>query len=612
MEHLRQAAGESKTFGEFVVNALDEFYKDVVEKVANSEETKSREGYSRELIFFGCMQFVTPALTRTMVRRAHGRVGRLPDWIVEQLVAEHLLVSDQRGGEWWYELAHDRLVEPVSRRKDRTVNRLLYAADLLEKMLYKAREDQGGNLKDYFPSHGELLHLCRPFLLQAGIFQDEAEFVFRASLRESSRQAQEWSQKLYKEYPPRVRLEILGEALTSELADVRRHTAELLGRDPVVELLPELARLATEDGDVGVRRAAAESLARLDGERDGGELTAKLFDEVIGKLRVTEYQANAEAALSHICIAANRRGRAPVFEDRFRKVRRLRRVKIRGRAFALQLWEGLPILLCIVIPAGFFAAASAGVFKLFPSFFGWALTQDTTNPGPGAFQGLTAGVIWAGLIVLGLTLYYIISEREHDPRPYRSQTYAILVGAASGFIGSSIIVLVVAAVFSGLVLEQIGWVMPGRDRFSLEFWLDPFVNTRYALPYLITGSGLGVGMALTTNRLRTSKPWLDFKEGQAQLTTFKQLCEVVWDIMKILWRHFWPVPVMLLLTGGLACLVPEVMPEGNRIRSGVMGLATGLAGDCATQAVGAYFGIVGMGLGIVIVRWGFNLKPRKI
>ncbi len=634
MEHLEQAAGESGTFKEFVVNALDEFYNRIVEDVANSEETNTHGGYSQELIFFGCMQFVTPALTRMRIRLVNGRVGRLPEWIVHQLVTKHLLVSELSGGERWYELAHDRLVEPVNKRKDHEVNKLLTAADLLEKTLGRKIEEQGDNLKGYFDKHEEILRVCEPFLAQAGIFQNEAEFIFRASLRDSVWEAQRWSQKLCKEYPPEVRREILREALESEWPEVRLHTAELLGRDPVNELLPEsarratdellpeLARLATEDEeDAGVRRAAAESLARLDAKSHDGELMQKLFGDVFNKLHKPASQSKAEAALSRIYIAAKWRGNAPIFETYFRDVSRLRRAKIRLRAFATQLWEGFPILLCLVIPAGFFAAVAAAAFKWLPSLFGWALTQDTANAGPGIFQGLTAGIIWAGGIVLGLTVYYIVSEREQASNSNLSKFYAIMVGTASGFIGSFIIVLVVVSVFNETVLQNIGWIMSNHKRFSQDFWLDLIFNTRYAWPYLITGSGLGVGMALTTNQLRTDKEWEKFKDEQEQPTTFKELMEVIWGIMKILIKHFWPVPAMLLIAGVLAFFVPEVMPDGqclkaisgeNCLRSGAGGIAEGLAGDTATQAVGAFFGIVGMGLGIVIVKTGFNLKPRRI
>jgi DNA-binding winged helix-turn-helix (wHTH) protein len=412
-EHLRQAAGEGKTFKEFVVNALDEFYNDVVEKVANSSETRENGGSSEELIRFGCMQFVTPASTRIMVRRTpQGRTGRLPDWIVKQLEKYYLLRCEERGGERWYELAHDRLVQPVIRQRDGRVDSLLYAIDLLEKMLSKALDENGGNLKEYFVEHRDMLRACQPFRRQVDLFPEEAEFIFRASLVDSLRRALVWSRRLGKDHPG-LRLKVLREALKSEQPVVRHHAAELLGKDPVDELLPELARLAIED-DSSVRRAAAESLARLDAKQHDDEIMGKLFAGVFHELHNPASQSKAEAALAHIRIAAAWRGKAPIFDTHFRNINILRRFKIRGRAFAQQLWDGLPILLCIVIPAGAFAAIAAAVFKLLPGFFGWALTQTEANAGPGFFQGFIAGMIWAGLIVLGLTEYYIVSEREYE------------------------------------------------------------------------------------------------------------------------------------------------------------------------------------------------------
>jgi len=663
-EHLHDAAGESKKFSEFVTNALDDFYNDVVRKVAQSPETDANGKYAEELIFFGCMQFVSPELTRNPLPHEGEHVGRLPDWIARQLADEHLLVKRDLGGKLWYELAHDRLVEPVSRRKDRNVTSLLYAADLLDKVLRQARTENGGSLKNYFEAHQEIVSECRPFLEEAGIRKNEMELILRSSLAESLNDAEKWSQKLGKE-DSLLRLQVLREALRfnrdqeraeqqerwqqngqrvhqnqeQQLAEqqhreqerqVRRNAAELLRKDPLDELLPELVRLALNDDNAEVRQVAAESLAGLDASKLHSRRISTLFDEVISKLHDPGSQSRAEAALSRIRIAAYRRGNGPIFRTCFQKVSLLQRIRIRTQAFALQLWEGLPILLCIVIPAGLFAAVSAAFYKLLPSWFGWALTQSEANAGPGFFQGFTAGVIWAGLIVLGLTIYYVVTAREPDSNPARSMAYATAVGAACGFAGSFIIVAVIAAVFNPMVLENMGWVMPGRRRFSWGFLSDLFLTTRYAWAYLIMGAGLGVGMALTIHRLRSARDWNDFKEAQSSPTTFKQAREILGGIIGILNkpRHIWPLPTLLLLTGCLAFFVVHleqfpitIVNEGSvggfvpgivSIRSGRFGLGTGLVGDITTQGVGAYFGIVGMGFGIIICNSGFNLKPRKI
>jgi HEAT repeats len=624
MKHLQEAAGES-TFREFVVNALDEFYEDVVRKVADSEVTEANGGYTEESIFFGCMQFISPDQTRTTIPVVDQRVGRLPYWIVRQLAENHLLT--ELGGRTWYQLAHDRLVDAISRRKDKKVDALLYAADLLEKVLRKALAKNGHSLKDYFESHPEIVTECHQFLVEEGIYKNEAEFIFRSSLVASLQEAREWSKTLAQKHP-QLRIDVLREALKSDRQEVRRNASILLGADPVNDLLPELVRLAIDDDDAEVQEAAAESLAGLDTTKLDPEITKTLFDGVISKLQDPESQSRAEAALSRISIGAYRLRNGPIVKACFRNVSRMRRVRIRARAVRLQLWEALPILLCIVIPAGAFAAFSAAFYKMLPSLFGWALAQKEANAGPGFYQGFSAGVIWAGLIVLGLTVYYIISAREHHSNSNRSLLQATVTGTASGLLGSLIIILVIGAVFDQKVLENIGWILPGRARFSRDFLKDLFWTTRFAWPYLITGGGLGMGMAITIHRLRTDSEWNDFKKRQPALTTFKQTHEAIRGIMEILNKpkNFWPLPTLLLLAGLAAFFVPAVQPRQAvnfnevkvpceiqgvvNIRAGRIGLLQGLIGDVTTQAVGAYFGIVGMGLGIVMVKGGLNLRAR--
>jgi hypothetical protein len=159
-------------------------------------------------------------------------------------------------------LAHDHLVKPVVRQRDHRVNGLLYAADQMEKALRKALDENGNTLSDYFVEHRDILRACQRFRRQIGLLQDDAEveFIFRASLVDSLRRAHVWWCGL-RDYP-QMRLGVLREALDSKLPTVRRHTAALVGRAPIAELVPKLAQVVIEDEDVSVRRAAAESLAR--------------------------------------------------------------------------------------------------------------------------------------------------------------------------------------------------------------------------------------------------------------------------------------------------------------------------------------------------------------
>ncbi|MCA1619530.1 MAG: winged helix-turn-helix domain-containing protein [Acidobacteria bacterium] len=285
---------------------------------------------------------------------------------------------------------------------------------------------------------------------------------------------------------------------------------------------------------------------------------------------------------------------------------------------------------CVILTA-VFAMISAAVFKAVPGAFGLALTQASASAGMGAFQGATAGVIWAGTIILGLTWYDVrrgirrapsdssrgAEGREQGGRmsgfwdAFKSSLrppFSLVVGALCGFVSSLVIILVVTSVFEVRSIEFIGWIRPGRERFSLKFLQDLFINTRFAWPYLITGASLGVGMAMTRNGLLASARWSEFLERQGRIVGGKHALAVSRDIMPIVARYALPLLVIQVLGGVLAFFVPEAGPGANVFRAGTMGLAAGLSCDCATQVFGAFFGIVGMGLGVVIDRWGLHLE----
>ena len=63
-------------------------------------------------------RLITPAGTRGQVQRGEGKTGELGkeldnDTEVAALVASHLIRGEQRAGATWYELSHDRLIQPV-------------------------------------------------------------------------------------------------------------------------------------------------------------------------------------------------------------------------------------------------------------------------------------------------------------------------------------------------------------------------------------------------------------------------------------------------------------------------------------------------------------------
>ncbi|MCD4738844.1 MAG: hypothetical protein K8R89_06255 [Anaerolineae bacterium] len=88
--------------------ALVGFYADAVAQVI--VETPVRE---RELRRWATKQLIAPMQTRGLALRGPEETVGLPNAAVDILAARHLIHSDVRAGARWYELVHDRLIDPI-------------------------------------------------------------------------------------------------------------------------------------------------------------------------------------------------------------------------------------------------------------------------------------------------------------------------------------------------------------------------------------------------------------------------------------------------------------------------------------------------------------------
>ena len=98
-----------------IENALEDFYVNIIFEV--SRET----GASEEDIREWCEEFlITSTGTRSMV---HGEMGKtaLTNQLLPMLSKYNLIRREYRAGAAWYELTHDRLIEPIL-----TANRRFY------------------------------------------------------------------------------------------------------------------------------------------------------------------------------------------------------------------------------------------------------------------------------------------------------------------------------------------------------------------------------------------------------------------------------------------------------------------------------------------------------
>jgi hypothetical protein len=602
MEHLTLAAGPGRGFGDFVANALVEFYEETIRGVARES------GYPAELIRLGCMKFVHTAGARLTIQRENGqsidegRTGRLPNRVVEQLESRHLVRAEQRGGERWYELSHDLLADPVSRGRDHRASQLLAATDLLATMLTRLRAENGGALRNVFAAHDDLLRECKPFLGQPGLFQDESEFLLRSSLATGT-DARDWSERVRQDFPE-VHRAVLAEALASERGAVRSGACRVLGRSDVPALDDELVRLGMEDEDRGVRRAAAEALAR----RDRPELLAA----VAAAVRTDASRRAAIRALAEVSLHGGREGeRGAAFERVLRDLPLRRRSVVRLLAVGRRMAEFVPVAPYLVIPATLLSAAAAAAFKWLPAHFNWALCQASGSWAMGVFHGATAGVLWAGCISFALALHRFVFERPGTPRSILRPFLALLFGGVGGCISGLAVTFIVVGVYEMNSLVEMGWLNDASalsSRIDGALLHDLFVRTRFGWAYAITGFSLGVGMAMISNGLAASGQLAAFLDEQTGIDTLAQARRILGGLTRLVLRYGWCLAATLAL-GGLGAAL--ILRPGEHALEAKRGVALGTAMDCGSQLVGGLAALVGMGLGIVVMHYGVRVAPRR-
>ncbi len=88
--------------------ALANFYQDAIK--ASIHNTKIRE----RLVRNWCEQvLITPMKTRGTVYRGKEHTSGIPNEVIDVLESNHLIRAEYRAGARWYELTHDRFIEPI-------------------------------------------------------------------------------------------------------------------------------------------------------------------------------------------------------------------------------------------------------------------------------------------------------------------------------------------------------------------------------------------------------------------------------------------------------------------------------------------------------------------
>ncbi len=603
LKHLNEISQSvaGTQFSTFVKSALEIFYNDCVVEVANSRITESNGGFSPELIKFGCMKFVTRDGTRVPVQEYNSRTGRLPSWIVKQLVDRYLLRIESAGNERWYELSHDLLAETISREIDYRVDNLLYAAEMLENQLKKHKDTDHQGIDNLFPSLPDTLTACQPFQKQPGLFEDEAEFVLRISLA-TGIDLVAWSQRVQADHPG-VMQHVLDCAMNCDDASVRSHVAEVSASISDDQTNERLLELICKDLSPKVRRSTAISILKLGRQ------------EIFGDLIDSVQKAQGAEQLPFIRAISLLRAIAdvkldPEYEKCYRQLPMSIRTLVRTRAWGQRFYDCMPVLSGVFLPAALFSAVVAGLFKTLPAGFGYALAQDTPGVGKGLFHGIVAGVLWGGLIPTGLMLYRMVfwrcGQRASTLRPLGT----LVAGLISGFISSCIVTASILGVYSSETLRTMGWVdtYDENRHGTLIFFKELFWTTRMGWSEMILGTALGLGFALVANRIKAKREFDDLVKEKQAMSKLQEVCDRIQELTGIVLPNAWPLILTQIPAIFMVWLI--VIPGEHALVSSQWVFLSAL-GDAATQAVGAIAATIGSCFGLLIIYRGIYLEPRQ-
>lgn len=552
--------------------------------------------------------------------------------LIDQLIADRLLIIERTDdGKVVVSIAHEamlgswaRLAEWVALHRENLKIRGQVSADA-------QRWIENNRNPDYLYAAGSPLEKAKAAMSANFLADEEVEFVklssakadeqrFVASLATGKGIAQVSSD--LRETCPELRLDVLRDALQSPDATVRGNAAALAGDGHEDSLGQQLVDLVINEEVAPVRRVASRSLIELN--------KPELFDRVVQSLSSKHDSPELWRAAAELRIAADETKNPSTFETAFEKLDRRSRSRIKSEAARLRLKRGAPLLALVLAPAILFACVAASAFKWLPGLFNFALCQATPNAAMGVFHAITASVIWGGSITFAVALYFVVFGRQSAPRSFVQPTGAIIAGLIAGILSSVAITLVVVTVYTNQSLALMGWTAEDYDKFSAGLWKDLFFANRFGWPFLLMGTSLGAGMALMANGLRASPRWRGLLNEQSALTSGHQVLQLVRALVKIGLRYAWPVPVavsigcllaFVVLRGAPVAKAPQtsaftgqLSDRGQAIRQwklSPIGEALGIAGDGLTQIIGGSFAIIGMGMGIVIARYGIKVEPQR-
>lgn len=176
-----------------VDRALEDFYETALVEARRPAASVSPVS-ERQLRRWFSEQLITPMETRGLVMRGPDDTAGLPNAAVDALEAQHLIRADVRAGARWYELSHDRMVEPI----------------LKSNRAWEAKQDQ--------------MHPWRPVARQWETTQSET-WLYRGKELEK---AQSWLETVNSDEVEEYEHAFIQASLKTEQARIKKHQRDTI------------------------------------------------------------------------------------------------------------------------------------------------------------------------------------------------------------------------------------------------------------------------------------------------------------------------------------------------------------------------------------------------
>jgi hypothetical protein len=563
-------------FGD-VGDALREFYSDAVRQAAEATQ------FPVKLIHLGCTQFVTSSGTRNLVHREGARVGMLPSAVADFLVDQHLLRSEARAASRWYEITHDRLIEPILDKKlnDEALKTLLQTRELLSAAVaqWKARRD--------FITDRHILTVLSELKRELVLSAEELEFLGMNSIG-AGFEVEEWI-GLVGDQSPALIADMLDRASNHSAAMVRRNATIALSCISSEAADAALLRLAIEDDDPEVREQAAINAARA----DRPELNRRAFS----LLANGSQRSRALVALAKMRDESVNHRRAEDFERHWRSVSLGDRLALELTLARVRLEKGWPNFVYVSVLGGLGAGLFCGLARMAPTMFGLTITEapifkpDTIFMG--FFQGNAGGIAWGGAVGAFLSLGWILFRGGGIRRLNQRNVANVLFGIVGGIVGGIGVFMEIFFVFDPFVLVGTGWLPQGMQTRDLA----ACIGTGNCLFHPLLGPAFGAGIGLALSAIQGSGRLPGLLAPHLAAGRIVHWRRTACEIVRLSTRY--SVGSLLLLSATAAVFVVESNFEIPRV-----------VGETASIYVGNVGAISGILLGQLIIRVGIVIPPR--